>query len=87
MSSDHPDPKLALIQSGVALVLLIGLPIMLEAPHTPWGVVGLAVAALLLIVFLAEGVLRFIRARRRPFADSILPPELERRDKPKKIDE
>ena len=87
MSSDHPDPKLALIQAGVALALLIGLPIMLEAPTTPWGVAGLVVAAMLLVAFLAEGIMRFIRARQRPFADSMLPPELEEKLKKKKVDE
>lgn len=83
----HSDPKLALIQAGVALVLLIGLPIILEAPTTPWGVVGLGVAAVLLLAFLVEGVLRFIRARHRPFADSVLPPELEEKLKREKVDE
>lgn len=85
---DYPDPKLALIQAFVSLALLIGLPIVLEAPTTPWGVAGLVVAAMLLIAFLAEGVVRFLRARRRPFADSMLPPDLEEKLKAKKkVDE
>ena len=86
-SDENPDPKLALIQAGVSLALLIGLPLVLEPPTTPWGVAGLVVAAMLLIAFLAEGVMRFIRARRRPFADSILPPELEQPAQKKKVDE
>jgi hypothetical protein len=85
--SGRPDPKLALIQAGVALALLIGLPIVLEAPTTPWGVAGLALAAMLLLAFLAEGVVRFIRARHRPFADSMLSPELEKKLKRKEVDE
>jgi len=85
--ADHSDPKLALVQAGVALALLIGLPAVLEAPTTPWGVGGLVVAAMLLLAFLAEGVVRFIRGRRRPFADSMLPPELEEKLKRKKVDE
>jgi hypothetical protein len=79
---DRPDPKLALIQAGVSLALLIALPLLLDPPTTPWGVGGLVTASLLLLVFLAEGVARFVRSRRKPFADSILPPELERRNKP-----
>ena len=79
---DNPDPKLALAQAGVSLGLLIGLPIVLDPPTTPWGVGGLVTASLLLLVFFAEGVVRFVRNRRRPFADSMLPPELERRGKP-----
>jgi hypothetical protein len=86
-NDENPDPKLALIQAGVSLALLIGLPLVLEPPTTPWGVAGLVVAAMLLIAFLAEGVMRFIRARRRPFADSILPPELEQPAQKKKVDE
>jgi hypothetical protein len=31
--------------------------------------------------------MRFLRARRRPFADSMLPPELERPAKKDKVDE
>jgi hypothetical protein len=84
---EHPDPKLALIQALVSLALLIGLPLVLEAPTTPWGVAGLVVAAMLLMAFLAEGVVRFIRARRRPFPDSMLPPELEEKLKKKKLDD
>ena len=60
-NDENPDPKLALIQAGVSLALLIA--------------------------FLAEGVMRFLRARRRPFADSILPPELEQPAQKKKVDE
>ena len=86
-NDENPDPKLALIQAGVSLALLIGLPLVLDPPTTPWGVAGLVVAAMLLIAFLAEGVMRFLRARRRPFADSILPPELEQPAQKKKVDE
>lgn len=78
------DPKLELIQAGVALVLLLGLPVVLDPSSTPWGFGGLVAAALLLLVFFAEGVVRFVRGRRRPFADSMLPPEPDRRDKPPK---
>ncbi len=84
---EHGDPKLALIQAAVALVLLIGLPIVLEPPTTPWGVGGLVTASLLLLIFCAEGVVRFVRSRRRPYADSIIPPEIDRPDKEKKIED
>ncbi len=84
---ERPDATLALIQAGVSLALLIGLPLVLDAPTTPWGVGGLVTASLLLLVFFAEGVVRFVRARRRPFADSMLPPELERRGKRPPADE
>ena len=84
---EQSDPKLALIQAGVALALLIGLPLVLEPPTTPWGVGGLVTASLLLLIFCAEGVVRFFRSRRKPYPDSIIPPELERQDKKHKVDE
>ena len=84
---EQSDPRLALIQAFVALALLIGLPIVLEPPTTPWGVGGLVTASLLLMIFFAEGVVRFVRSRRRPFHDSIIPPEIEQADKKKKVDE
>jgi len=84
---EQSDPKLALIQAFVALALLIGLPIVLEPPTTPWGVGGLVTASLLLMIFCAEGIVRFIRSRRRPFLDSVIPPEVEQAEKNKKIDE
>ena len=84
---DQSDPKLALIQAAVALALLIGLPIVLEPPTTPWGVGGLVTASLLLMIFCAEGIVRFVRSRRRPFLDSVIPPEVEQEARKKKIDE
>ena len=84
---DQSDPKLALIQAAVALVLLIGLPIVLDPPTTPWGVGGLVTASLLLLIFCAEGVVRFFRSRRRPYLDSIIPPEIDRPVKKDKVDE
>ena len=77
------DPKLAIIQAAVALVLLAGLPVVIEAPSSSWGMAGLAIAALALLAFLVEGVARFMRSRRRAFHDSILPPP-EQRSPPKK---
>ena len=84
---EQSDPRLALIQAFVALALLIGLPIVLEPPTTPWGVGGLVTASLLLMIFFAEGVVRFVRSRRRPFPDSVVPPEIEQQNKKKKVDD
>jgi hypothetical protein len=78
---DRRDPSeatLALTQAGVALALLIALPLVLEAPTTPLGVFGIIVAALALFAFLVEGATRFLRSRRRPFLDSMLPTEADR---------
>lgn len=80
---DPSEGTLALTQAGVALALLIALPIVLEAPTTPLGVFGIVVAAAALLGFLVEGVARFLRSRRRPFLDSVLPPEAgAKKDKP-----
>lgn len=80
---DPSEATLALTQAGVALALLIALPLVLEAPTTPLGVFGIVVAALALFGFFIEGVARFLRTRRRPFLDSMLPPEAGgKKDKP-----
>ncbi len=70
-----PDPKLAIAQAAVALVLLIGLPIAVGTPATPMDIAVAAIAGMILLAFLVEGVARFMRSRRRPFLDSVLPPE------------
>jgi hypothetical protein len=66
--------KVAIAQAGVALALLIILPIAVGTPETPQGIAAAAVVALLLVVFLLEGVARFIRNKKRPYPDSVMPP-------------
>ena len=68
------NPKLAIAQAALALALLIGLPFILTpASHTDLLFVGFA--ALILLAFLVEGVVRFLRSRRPIFHDSIMPPQ------------
>jgi hypothetical protein len=64
----------AMIQAVVALVLLIGLPFTVGEPETTQGLVIDVAAALVLVGLLLEGILRFLRNRRRPYPDSVLPP-------------
>ena len=67
------NPALALAQAAVAFALLIGLPLVLT-PTSTMGIAGAGIAGLVLLGFLVEGVLRFLRTRkRRAFHDSILP--------------
>ena len=68
------SPKVAIAQAGVALVLLIALPVAVGTPETPQGIAAAAVVALILVVFLLEGIARFIRNRKRPYPDSVMPP-------------
>ena len=68
------SPKVAIIQAGVALALLIILPIVVGTPETPQGIAAAAVVALILLVFLLEGIARFVRNKKRPYPDSIMPP-------------
>ena len=65
---------LAMVQAVVALALLIVLPIVVGTPETPQGIAAAAVVALILAVFLLEGVARFVRNRKRPYPDSVMPP-------------
>jgi uncharacterized membrane protein len=66
---------LAMIQAIVALALLIILPLVVGTPETTQGMVAAIVAAFVLFAFLLEGAARFIRNRRRPFLDSVMPPQ------------
>ncbi|HLX80277.1 MAG TPA: hypothetical protein VKS43_06810 [Burkholderiales bacterium] len=67
--------RVAIIQAGVALALLIILPVVLGAPETPRGIAVAVVVALTLVAFLLEGIARFIRNKKRPFLDSVMPPQ------------
>jgi hypothetical protein len=64
----------AMIQAVVALMLLIGLPFAVGEPETTRGLVADVAAALVLVGFLLEGSMRFLRNRRRPYPDSVMPP-------------
>jgi hypothetical protein len=66
---------LAAIQAVVALVLLIVLPIVMETPETMQGMIAYGAIALVLFTFLVSGVARFMRSRRRPYLDSVMPPK------------
>ena len=76
------NPTLALALAAVALALLIGLPFVMEPPETTGGLFATAVAGLVLVAILVMGVAGFIRQRRRPYLDSVLPP-LPPRDRPR----
>ena len=70
-----PKPALAIAQAAVALILLIGLPLVF-APSTDMDMAATGIAALVLLAFLVEGVMRFLRSRRpSPFLDSVMPPK------------
>ena len=66
--------RVAIVQAGVALALLIILPVVVGTPETPQGIAAAAVVGLILLVFLLEGVARFVRNKKRPYPDSVMPP-------------
>jgi hypothetical protein len=64
-----------ILQAVVALGVLIGLPVFLEAPTSIEGMVAAGIGALVLLGAAFHGVAHFMRSRRpRPFLDSMLPP-------------
>ena len=66
---------LPILQAVVALALLLGLPIVLEAPTSTQGELAAAAGAVLLVAVAIHGVVRFVRSRKpRSFPDSIMPP-------------
>jgi hypothetical protein len=66
---------LYLVQAGVALVLLIGLPFVLESPATDERMAAASIGALVLAAVAIHGIMRFLR-RRKPglYHDSVMPP-------------
>ena len=64
---------LYLLQAGVAVILLAGLPIALEAPNTLEGEIAAISGAVILVAIAAHGMVRFVRTRKpRSFHDSIM---------------
>jgi len=64
-----------LVQAITALALLIGLPMVLEAPSSTEGLLAAAVGALVLVALAFQGITRFVRSRRpRVYPDSVMPP-------------
>ena len=61
--------------SVFALVLLVGLPNVMEAPTSSEGMLGAAAGALILAVVALRGVLGYVRSRKpKSYHDSIMPP-------------
>ncbi|MGH8765432.1 MAG: hypothetical protein ACRET8_06915 [Burkholderiales bacterium] len=78
-----------LVQSFIALALLIGLPMVMESPESTEGILVAVAGALVLVAFAVRGVVRFVRSRKtRTFHDSIMPdravpPKVTVMEKPK----
>ena len=64
----------AIIQAFVALALLIGLPLVIAPSKNTEGMVAALLVAVVLFGGRLEGVARFVRNRRRPYPDSLMPP-------------
>jgi hypothetical protein len=63
------------LQAAVALILLFGLPIVLEAPKTREGELAAIAGAVILVAVAIHGVLRFVRSRKpRAYLDSVIVP-------------
>jgi hypothetical protein len=67
---------LAMVQAAVALALLIVLPIVVGTPETTQGIVAAGAVALVLFTFLVTGIARFMRNRKIPYPDSMMPTPL-----------
>ena len=72
-----------IIQALVALALLVGLPVFLEAPASLEAIAAAATGALVLVAVAIHGIVGYVRSRKpRAYLDSMLPP-LPPRDDPK----
>lgn len=64
-----------ILQAVIALGVLIGLPVFLEAPTSIEGMIAAGIGALVLLGATFHGVLGFVNSRKpKPFLDSMLPP-------------
>ncbi len=64
-----------LVQAGLALALLIGLPLVLDPPATDEHMIGATVGALVLAAVAVQGVVRYLRSRKpKSYHDSVMPP-------------
>ena len=77
-----------LLQTAIAVALLIGLPLFVPTPESDWGILGAIVVALLLVAVAVRGVVRFVRSRKpKTYLDRIMPekppaPKVTIMDKP-----
>jgi hypothetical protein len=81
------NPVLALVLAAVALALLVGLPFVMPPPETAQELLMTAAAGLALVAIVAAGAISFVRRRRRPFPDSVMPPPRSPRGPATKIGE
>lgn len=64
-----------LVQAIFALAVLVGLPVFLETPTSPAGMIAATLGAVILIALAIQGAIRFVRSRKpTSFPDSMMPP-------------
>ena len=64
-----------LAQAAVAIVLLVGLPFVLDPPATDEHMIAAALGALVLALVAVHGFMRYVRSRKpSSFHDSVMPP-------------
>ena len=77
-----------LVQTAIAVILLVGLPLFVPTPESDVGTLLAVAVALVLIAVAVRGVVRFVRSRKpKTYLDSIMPdkpvpPKVTVMDKP-----
>ncbi|MEO8145367.1 MAG: hypothetical protein ABI654_14245 [Betaproteobacteria bacterium] len=65
-----------IVQAVFALAALIGLPVFLDAPASPEGLIGAGVGALILIVIAVRSIVGYVRSRKpQSYHDSVMLPK------------
>jgi hypothetical protein len=65
-----------LVQTFLALAVLIGLPLFLEAPESLEGQIAAGIGALILVGLAFRGVVGFVHSRKpKTFLDSVMAPK------------
>ena len=75
-----------ILQAVLALAVLFGLPVFLDAPASLEGMIGATVGAVVLVVIAIRGVTGYVRSRKpSSYHDSVLPPMESTNDAKPKI--
>ena len=63
------------VQAVIALAMLVGLPLFLEAPASLEGMIAATAGALILVAIAIRGVVGYVRSRKpKSYHDSVMPP-------------
>ena len=78
--TDEKEPRPSIAAPIVALAFLTGLPFVMQAPESDWGIIAAVIGGIVLAAVVVKGVVAYVRSRKpRMYADSVMPPPEQRK--------